>query len=658
MSRQEKRLYEFGRFRLDPEERLLLRDEEIVPLTPKAFDLLLALVENSGHLLEKEELMQRLWPDSFVEEGSLAQNVSLLRKTLVESDDQRFIETVPRRGYRFVVPVRELQDDAALRVQEHSQTAIVGEASQQPGISERFAEAGQVGEREALAASSRMNEPLRRRPKQAVLVTSLALAVVVAALLYFLVLRKPEQGAGRAIKSIAVLPFKSLGADGADEYLGVGIAETLTTRLSSLKLLTVRPTSAVLKYTASEQGTVVAGQELGVDSVLEGSIRRLGERVRVTARLVSVREGSLLWAEKFDENFTDIFRVEDSISGRVIEALALKLSGKQQEILTRRYTDNAEAYQLYLKGRYFWNKRTEDGFKRGVELFKQAVEKDSSYALAYAGLADSYIGLTFYNFAAPHEAMPRAKEAAMSAIRIDETLAEAHASLAHVRVNYDWDWADAQKEFKRSIGLNPDYATAHEWYGIHYLTPREQFDEAIQEMKRAQELEPTSLVMNTFLGAALYFARRYDQAIEQCQRTIEMDPNFAVAHWHLGLAYVQKEMVNEAIDEFKRAIALSGDSPLMTAALGHAYAKAGKKNEALIVLDGLGELSKHHYVSSYEIATIYVALGEKEQAFQWLEKSYGERCFHQIYLKVWPEFDSLRSDPRFQDLLRRIGLLS
>jgi DNA-binding winged helix-turn-helix (wHTH) protein/TolB-like protein/Flp pilus assembly protein TadD len=658
MSRQEKRLYEFGRFRLDSEERLLLRDEEIVPLTPKAFDLLLALVENSGHLLEKEELMQRLWPDSFVEEGSLAQNVSLLRKTLVESDDQRFIETVPRRGYRFVVPVRELQDDAALRVQEHSQTAIVGEASQEPGISERFAEAGQVGEREALAASSRVNEPLRRRPKQAVLVASLALAVVVAVLLYFLVLRKPEQGAGRAIKSIAVLPFKSLGADGADEYLGVGIAETLTTRLSSLKLLTVRPTSAVLKYTASEQGTVVAGQELGVDSMLEGSIRRVGERVRVTARLVSVREGSLLWADKFDDNFTDIFKVEDSISGRVVEALALKLSGKQQESLTRRYTDNAQAYQLYLKGRYFWNKRTEDGFKRGVELFKQAVEKDSSYALAYAGLADSYIGLTFYNLAAPHEAMPRAKEAAMSAIRIDETLAEAHASLAHVRVNYDWDWADAQKEFKRSIGLNPDYATAHEWYGIHYLTPREQFDEAIQEMKRAQELEPASLVMNTFLGAALYFARRYDQAIEQCQRTIEMDPNFAVAHWHLGLAYVQKEMVNEAIDEFKRAIALSGDSPLMTAALGHAYAKAGKKNEALIVLDDLGELSKHHYVSSYEIATIYVALGEKDQAFQWLEKSYGERCFHLVYLKVWPEFDSLRSDPRFQELLRRIGLLS
>jgi len=261
-------LYEFGRFRLDAKERLLLRDGEIVPLTPKAFDMLLALVENSGHLLEKNELMRTLWPDTFVEEESLAQNISLLRKALDESENQKFIETVPRRGYRFVASVR------------------------------------------------------------------------------------------KTIKSIAVLPFKSLGIDGRDEYLGIGIAETLTTRLSSLKLITVRPSSAVLKYASPEKETVVAGRELEVDTVLEGSIRRLGERLRVTARLVSVPDGSVLWADKFDENFTDIFKVEDSISAKVAEALALKLSGEEQKRLTMRYTDNAEAYQLYLKGRYFWNKRT------------------------------------------------------------------------------------------------------------------------------------------------------------------------------------------------------------------------------------------------------------------------------------------------------------
>ena len=576
MSRLTKHVYEFGPFRLDAKERLLLHDGEFVPLSPKAFDMLLALVENSGHLLEKNELMHRLWPDTFIEEGSLAQNISLLRKALGESESQKFIETVPRRGYRFVASVREL--------------------------------------------------------------------------------KKPEQIADRTIKSIAVLPFKSLGVDGDDEYLGIGIAETLTTRLSSLKLLTVRPTSAVLKYASTEKETVVAGQELEVDTVLEGSIRRLGERVRVTARLVSVSDGSVLWADKFDDSFTDIFKVEDSISGKVAEALALKLSGEEQKRLTKRYTDNAEAYQLYLKGRYFWNKRTEDGFNRGIAQFKQAVGKDSNYALAYSGLADSYIGLTFYNFAAPNETMPKAKEAAMNALAIDNALAEAHTSLAHVLMNYDWNWSEAEKEFKLGIELNPDYATAHQWYAIHYLTATGRPEEALQEMKRALELEPTSLVMNTFMGATFYFAGRFDEAIEQCRRTIEMDPNFAAAHWHLGLAYEQKGLFDDAIAEFQRASTLSGGSPLMKASLGHAYAKANRKDEATMILDELKELSKQRYVSSYEKAAIYVALGDNEQAFQLLERAYKEHCFHLVYLKVWPQFGVVSAQQKFQDLVQRIGL--
>lgn len=566
MSRLTKHSYEFGPFRLDAREGLLLHDGEIVPLSPKAFDMLVALVENSGRLLEKNELMQTLWPDTFVEEGSLAQNISLLRKALDESESQKFIETVPRRGYRFVASVR------------------------------------------------------------------------------------------KTIKSIAVLPFKSFGIDGADEYLGIGIAETLTTRLSSLKLLTVRPTSAVFKYASPEKDTVVAGRELEVDTVLEGSIRRLGDRIRVTARLVSVPDGSVLWADKFDENFTDIFKVEDSISGKVAEALALKLSGDEHKRLTKRYTDNAEAYQLYLKGRYFWNKRTEDGFNRGIAQFKEAVEKDSNYALAYAGLADSYIGLTFYSFAVPNEAMPKAKDAAMNALAIDNALAEAHASLAHVLMNYDWNWSEAEKEFKLSIELNPDYATAHQWYAVHYLTATGQPEEALQEMKRALELEPASLVMNTFMGATLYFAGRHDEAIDQCRRTIEMDPNFAVAHWHLGLANEQEENFDDAIAAFQKATTLSGGSPLMKAALGHAYAKANRKDEATRILDELKELSEQRYVSSYEAAAIYAALGDNEQTFQLLERAYKEHCFHLVYLKVWPQFSVVSTDPRFKDLMKRIGL--
>jgi DNA-binding winged helix-turn-helix (wHTH) protein/TolB-like protein/Tfp pilus assembly protein PilF len=656
MSRQAKQLYEFGQFRLDPQERLLLRDGEPVPLSPKAFDMLLALVENGGRLLEKEELMRRLWPDSFVEEGSLAQNVSLLRKALGESDGQKFIETVPRRGYRFIANVRGVQDDAEIIVQKHSTASIAGEGEQEPGISERNVESGQAGAEKGLEPGRHANWILRQNRNRAFLIVSLALVVVVAAFLISRVLNKREQAAGQAIKSIAVLPFKSFGADDADEYLGVGIAETLTTRLSSLKLLAVRPSSAVLKYATSEKETVVAGQELKVDSVLEGSIRRLGERIRVTVRLVSVSDVSLLWADHFDENFTDIFKVEDSISTKVAAALALKLSGEEQSRLIKRYTDNADAYQLYLKGRFFWNKRTGEGFRLGIAQFKQAVEKDPGYALAYAGLADSYTGLTFYNFAAPNETMPKAKEAATKALAIDNTLAEAHASLAHVTVNYDWEWADAEKEFRLSIELKPDYATAHQWYAIHYLTPTGQLEEAIQEMKRALDLEPTSLVMNTFLGATLYFAGRYDDAIEQCRKTIEMDSNFAVAHWHLGLAYEQKGMFDDAVAELQKAITLSGSSPLMIAALGHAYARAGKRNQANGILDELQKLSAVRYVSSYELAAIYVALGEREQAFQRLERAYKERSFHLINLKVRPDFAPLRPDSRFQDLVRRIGL--
>ena len=568
--------FEFGAFHLDASERLLLLEGETVSLTPKAFDMLVTLVENSGHLVEKSELMRKLWPNSFVEEGSLAQNVSLLRKALGENESQKFIETVPRRGYRFVATV----------------------------------------------------------------------------------LIKPGQGADSTIQSIAVLPFKSLGIDKGDEYLSIGIAETLTTRLSGVKLLKVRPTSAVLKYARSEGDASATGKELQVDVVLEGSIRRAGNRLRVTARLVSVRDEAVLWADKFDEQFTDIFEVEDSISAKVAKALALKVSGEEQKRLTRRYTNNAEAYQLYLKGRYFWNKRTEEGFNQGITHFNRAVAEDATYALAYTGLADSYIGLTFYNFGAPHETMPKAKEAAMNALSIDSALAEAHTSLAHVLMNYDWNWSEAEKEFKLGMQLNPDYATAHQWYAVHYLTAIDRSEEALEEMKKALQLEPTSLVMNSFMGAALYFARRYDEAIEQCRRTIEMDPHFAVAHWHAGLAYEQKEMFDEAIAEFQRATTLSGGSPLMKASLGHAYAKANKKHEARKILGELNELAQQRYVSAYERAAISVALGDARQAFRLLERAYEEHSFHMVYLKVWPQFSAIRSDPRFQNLVQRLGLSS
>ena len=340
--------------------------------------------------------------------------------------------------------------------------------------------------------------------------------------------------------------------------------------------------------------------------------------------------------------------MESDVAKAIADQLRAHITRQEEQVIAAKPTKNIEAYDAYLRGRYFWNKRTSDGIKHAIDHFQQSIERDPDFALGYVGLADSYIALTFYNFVAPHEAMPKAKESAIKALELDDTLAEAHASLAHVLMNYDWNWSAAEKEFKRSIELNPDYATAHEWYAIHYLTATGRLEEAVQEMKRALELEPASLVMNTFMGATLYYAGRYDEAIDQCRRTVQMDPNFAVAHWHLGLAYEQKQVLDAATEEFKKAISLSGGSPLMRAALGHAYAKSQKKHEANKMLDELNELSKQQYVSAYEVATIYVALGNNEQAFQLLEEAYGEHSFHLVYLNVSPQFKPVSSDRRFQ----------
>jgi tetratricopeptide (TPR) repeat protein len=372
--------------------------------------------------------------------------------------------------------------------------------------------------------------------------------------------------------------------------------------------------------------------------------------------LVDASTGAQLWGSVYDRKIADLVAVKQAIAQEVTAKLKLKLSSEEQRRLIKRDSINPEAYQFYLRGRYFWNKRTPDGIKQAIEQFQQSIERDPNFALGHVGLADSYIGLTFYDFAAPHETMPKAKESAIKALALDNTVAEAHASLAHVLMNYDWNWSEAEKEFKRSIELKPDYATAHQWYAIHFLTATGRLEEAVQEMKKALELEPASLVMNTFMGATLYYAGRYDEAIDQCRRTIEMDPNFAVAHWHLGLAYEQEQVFDAAIEEFQKAVSLSGGSPLMKAALGHAYAKSQKKHEANKILGELNELSKQQYVSPYEVATICVALGNDEEAFQLLGKAYTEHSFHLVYLNVWPQFKSVSSDSRFQGLVQRIGL--
>ena len=488
-----------------------------------------------------------------------------------------------------------------------------------------------------------------KQHKLAAALTVIALVLGAVGLSFYLHARNTEV----AIESIAVLPFQNRSTETDTEYLSDGLAESLIYRLSQLPNLKVSPTSSVFHYKGKEIDPVKVGQELGVNAVLSGRIVQRGDNLTISAELVDVRNNRLLWGEQYDRKMLDLLATQREIAREIVDKLKLKVSGEEKG-LAKHYTESNEAYQLYLKGRFYWNKRNADALKKSVEYFNQAIEKDPNFALAYAGLADCYVIPA--NPLPPREAMPKGKAAAMRALELDETLAEAHTSLARVLTVYDWDWPGAGKEFKRAIELNPRYAIAHQWYG-GYLEAMARHDEAIAERKRAQELDPPSPVINFELGLAFYFVRNYDQAIEQFQKTLELDPNFPPAHAFLPAAYEQKGMYNRAIAEFKNAMPMSGgEQKLAMAGLGHVYAVSGKKVEAHAVLNQLKQLSSQEYVSAYSIALVYAGLGEKEQAFAWLERAYEERAFQMHDLKVEPRWDNIRSDPRFEDLLRRVGL--
>ena len=458
-----------------------------------------------------------------------------------------------------------------------------------------------------------------------------------------------------SIKSIAVLPFKPLVAESRDEALELGMADTLIYKLSNIRQVTVRPLSAVRQYTRLEQDAATAGHEQKVDAVLDGSIQRSGDKVRVTVRLVRVGDGASIWTDQFDAPMTDIFAVQNSISERVASALALKLSSEEKGLLTKRYTQNPEAYRLYLLGRYQLNKSTDEGMRKALENFRQAIDSDPNYALAQVGLADAYVAQGAFDALPPKDSFPKAKQAALQALQLDEHLAEAHVSLANARFYYDWDWVGAEYEFKRALAINPAYSDAHQMYG-YYLSSKGRSDEALREMQQAQDLDPVSLPKITAVGEVLYMARRYDEAIAAYQKTLAMDPNSGFAYWALGRAYLEKGHYAEAIAAFQKAIPLSGDSPDESASLGCAYARSGRKAEARKIIDDLKELSKRRYIAPSVIAALYADLGEKDESFSWLNKAYEEHDFILVLLKVEPMFDKLRSDPRFTVLLKRVGL--
>jgi eukaryotic-like serine/threonine-protein kinase len=462
-------------------------------------------------------------------------------------------------------------------------------------------------------------------------------------------------GRGEPIESLAVLPFVNVGGDPGTEYLTDGITENLINSFSQLPGLRVVPRSLAFSYKAREVDPRKVGRDLNVRAVLMGRVVQRGDGLNVQAELVDVTEVSQLWGRQYSRKFSDILTIQEEIAREVSAKLRLRPTVEQNKRLAKRSTENTEAYQAYLKGRYYWNRRTEQTLKRAVEYFQQAIDKDPDYALAYAGLADCYAVYTSYQVEAPRESGTKARTAAIQAVKIDETLAEPHASLGMTLMQYDWDWAGAEREFQRSIELDPKYPTAHIWYGI-YLGSTGRAEQAVASHRRAQQLDPLSLIINTGAGWELYFARRHQEAIEQIRKTLEMDPTFARGHWFLGLAYEQEAMYREAIAEFQKAFDLSEGSPSMLGTLGHAYALSGNREKARQALAHLQELSKRRYVPPFDPAVIYAGLGDKERAFEWLEKAFEDRSWGMVRLKVDPRFDRLHADPRFASLLRRMGL--
>jgi DNA-binding winged helix-turn-helix (wHTH) protein/TolB-like protein/Flp pilus assembly protein TadD len=646
MGLQTPHVYEFGPFRLDASERLLTRDGRLVALTPKVFDTLLALVERGGHLVGKEELMRRLWPDSFVEESSLSQNIFLLRKALGEAtSSQQYIETVPKRGYRFVADVREVRgSDAEIVSRQRPDTPIPIEG----------AEPSQAAGAAAAAEGATPSAPSltgKRQLRPYALLACVAV-VAVAGLAYLSWQRAREKArAGLKTKTVAVLPFKTLGAGGESEVLGLGMADALINRLSHLKEPAVLSTGSVFRYAEGGGDALAAGRQLGVDAVIEGTVQRSGERVRVTARLIRLTDGVTLWAGKFDEQSSNIFALQDSISGQLAEALTPQITGGER--VGRRDTGNAEAYQSYLTGLYLSNKRNQEGIAKAVEYFRQATERDPSYALAYAGLADCYNLSLFngYDIVPPQEAREKRLEATRKALELDDTLAEAHMVMGAIK-HERGDDEGAEREFLRALELNPSHALARVRYA-HFLVFTYRLEEALEQMRRAQELDPVSPTTNGALAHYLLFGRRYDESAKYARRALDLNPALTDARVTLGQAYAQKGLYDEAVAEFRRLGDDRRAASLLLIAL--TYGRAGRRAEALEALSELRRTPDGGQLTPYNLAVLHGALGEMDKAFESLEEADLSPSV-KIMIRYGPSLDPLRADPRFADYVRRHNL--
>jgi TolB-like protein/DNA-binding winged helix-turn-helix (wHTH) protein/Tfp pilus assembly protein PilF len=627
-NRATRQIYQFGPYRLDPDERTLLRGNEVLTLPPKAFDTLVLLVRSSGHLMGKDELISTLWPDSFVEEGSLSNSIFILRKALGE--DLQYIETVPKRGYRFVGAVRFLPD----------------------GSPRDREEAEYQSSRPANVAAIAKARPFFRGRAVWWVAGLVLLALLVVAAWYH---RSTIRSRG-PIDSVAVLPFENAGGDPSAEYLSDGIAESLINSLSQLPDVRVMSRDSAFHYRGKETDAHAVGQALGVRSVFKGRVSRQGDTLTIGAELIDARDNSHLWGQQYSRKASDIFSLQEEIAREITAALRVRLTREEEKRLGKMYTASPEAYEKYLMGRYWWNKQTEEGFRKGIEYFEQAIANDPAYALAHAGLADCYISLASFGLVSAKEGYSKGREWAEKALKLDDTLASAHVSLASVKTDYDWNWAEGEKEALRAIELNPGDAEAH-GARAELLWTTGRLDESIQETKRALELDPLSINHNIALCFELYLARRYDQAIEQAGKTLELDPNYISAYYVRGVAYVKKSMYKEAITEFEKGISIFPDGPEALTGLGYGYAVTGRRSDAERVLARLNALSKREFISPVWMAKIYSGLGEKDKAFDALKRAYEDRSIVSVaYLKTNPMLDPLRSDPRFAELLRQTNL--
>lgn len=651
-------LYEFGPYRLDTAERLLLRDGEPVPLTPKAFETLVALVQRSGHLVEKDELMRAVWSDAFVEESNLTNNVYALRKMLGAGENgQSYIETVPKRGYRFTAMVKELPTEALL-VEKRTLTRVVTEEQTIDDAGQPLVGAGEAIERPDDMAKGLSNTDIslpRRAAWRWVIIALATASVGVAGFFGY----RSLTAASRQIESIAVLPFKNESGNPEVDYLSDGVTETLINSLSQLSNLSVKARGTVFRYKDKTLEPQTVASELSVQAIVTGRVVQRGDDLTLYLSLVDGRNGNQLWGQRYDRKLTDLVALQNEIGHDVSQKLRARLSGADEQKLAKNYTKNVEAYTLYLKGRYHWYKSTPDDSFKAREYFQQAIDVDPSFALAYSGLADVYGRATALGQMRPEEGWPRHEAAVRKALELDPNIAEIHNSLAGLRLYYYRDMAGAESEFKRALELDPNYVEARAHYG-NYLTLSARFDEAIAQSKRAQELDPLSPGISRRFGLTLFNARRYDEAIQQFLKAIELNPSYARAHEDLGDAYEQKKMYAEAVAAWQRSMTLSRNDEL-AATLERAYKESGYEAAVRATsrkrLEQLDEKARRgEFVPAMDFVRLHVRLGDKEQAFAWLEKAYEERTRLIFTIKVDPLFDGLRADARFADLLRRLNL--